>query len=134
MTNLVHEFTGKSGSELKIFVFLGILGLAGSLLTYFARRWWENRKPLSANAKRLFKRIKGDPTHEAKGLTLHFARGSMNYWTYRVLESDSTELGMFYEIDGEYLQVCKAVEELVQAKKLQLDPHAHSGLQIYSLT
>ncbi len=134
MTNLVHEFTGKSVSELKIPVFLGILGLAGPLLTYFARRWWESRKPLSANAKRLLNRIKGDPTHEAKGITLHFVIGRMNYWSYRVLESDSTELGMFYEIDGDYLKVCKAVEELVQANKLQLDPQSHSGLKIYSLT
>ena len=134
MNEAEQQIAGKSLSEISDWAFWIAIGFVVSIVGYLLRRWWDDRKPLSANARHLLKRIKTDPTHEAKGITLHFSEDGMNYWTYRVLDSDATELGMFYEIDGEYLQVRIAVEELVQAKKLQLDPQSHSGLQIYSLT
>ena len=120
---------------MKVWAFWLVLTTFGGLTVYFTKRWWENRRPLAVNAKKLLKRIKSDPTHDAKGITIHRDMGMMNYWTFRVLESDPVELGMFYEIQGEYLEVCNAVDELVEAKKLrrELDSHSHSGLEIYRL-
>jgi hypothetical protein len=84
-----------------------LFGLAAWLFL----RWANSRRQnLSDSAKKLLKRLQADTTHEVKAITLHQDDGMVNYWPFRVLDSDNAELGMFYELDGEYLEAVQGIE------------------------
>lgn len=94
------------------------LGLAAWLFL----RWANSRRPrVSARAKKLLNQLRADTTHEVKGITLHRFDGKVNYWPFRLLEGDKVELGMFYELSGEYLEVVLGVEELVSQGYLTVE-------------
>ena len=96
---------------------------------------WDNSRPakLSARARRLLKRLQADATHDVKGITLHRYDGMVNYWPFRVLGSDKVELGMFYELRGEYLEVVQAVEEMLSKGYLTQEHETEGGVAVYRL-
>jgi hypothetical protein len=122
---LVEFFEAHQGILLTTF-----LGLIGFLFL----RWANSRRArLSKPAKKLFNRLKSDPTHETKGITLHRCDAMVNYRPFRVLDSDNVEIGMVYELDGEYLEVVNAVEEMVAKGYLVPEDASGRGLEVYRL-
>src|SRR6266516_6155889 len=100
MLDWLTEFLQRNEGKL----LAALLGLIG----YLFGRWEKSRRPrLSKQAKTLINRLKADATHEVKGITLHRLRGMVNYWPFRMLDSDEVGLGMFYELKGEYLEVVR---------------------------
>lgn len=107
-----------------------LLGLVG----YLFGRWEKSRRPsLSKRAKGLLRRLKADTTHEVKGITVHRDRDMVNYWPFRVLDSDKVELGMNYELTGEYLEVIQAVEEMQEKGYLTVEHETEGGVAVYRL-
>ena len=107
-----------------------LLGLIG----YLFGRWEKSRRPrVSKESSRLLKRLKSDITHEVKGITIHQYDGMINYWPFRALESDEIELGMVYELAGEYIEVVQCCEELLAKGYLVVEREREGGLTVYRL-
>jgi hypothetical protein len=126
MFEWLREFLQKHDGKLLVALF-GIVG-------YLFCRWEKSRRPsLSNPAKKLVKRLRADTTHDAKGITVHRWKNMANYWPFRVSESDKVEMGMHYELNGEYLEVVQAVEEMLEKGYVTIEHETEGGLTVYRL-